>query len=103
MSDISKHAHSNSYGCQSVPLVKLPLTHVVMDELYTMLRITDRLSITEDATGYDAKEKNGMLHLDELVKSIELCRVSFRIWEMRDPPERDTGKTGIHQFHVRGE
>ena len=35
MSDISKHAHSNSYGCQSESLVKLPLTHVVMDE-YTM-------------------------------------------------------------------
>ena len=34
-----------------------------------------------------------MLLLDELVKSIELCCASFRIWETRDPPERDTGKT----------
>ena len=59
MSDISKHAQSNSYGCRSEPLVKLPLTHVVMDELHMMLRITDRLlsNLIEDATDYDAKEK----------------------------------------------
>ena len=63
MSDISKHAHSNDYGCQSEPLVKLPLTHVVMDELYTMLRITDRLSIIEDATDYDAKEKRNFTQI----------------------------------------
>ena len=100
MSDISKHAQSNSYGCRSEPLVKLPLTHVVMDELHMMLRITDRLlsNLIEDATDYDAKEKNGILpksnvlHLDELVKSIELCGVSFRIWETRDPSGRGTGK-----------
>ena len=100
MSDISKHAQSNSYGCRSEPLVKLPLTHVVMDELHMMLRITDRLlsNLIEDATDYDAKEKNGILpksnvlHLDELVKSIELCGVSFRIWETRDPSGKGTGK-----------
>ena len=59
MSDISKHAQSNSYGCRSEPLVKLPLTHVVMYELHMMLRITDRLlsNLIEDATDYDDKEK----------------------------------------------
>ena len=78
----------------SLQLVKLPLTHVVMDEEQAMLQITDRLSIIEDATDYDAKGKisQNVLHLSELVKSIDLCGVSFRIWETRDPSGRD-GKT----------
>ena len=46
-----------------------------------MLRIIDRLLINliEDATDYDAKEKNGIIpksnvsHIDELVKCISHC------------------------------
>ena len=68
-----------------------------------VLRITDRLLINliEDATDYDAKEKNGIIpksnvsHIDELVKCISHCGVSFRIWETRNAAGKGTG---IHQF-----
>ena len=96
MIDISKNAHSNSYGCQSEPLVKLPLTHVVMDELYTMLQTTDRHSIIEDATGYDAKEKkefdpNPMCYTWMNWLSLSNCVVSVL----------EYGKRGIHQGEGR--
>ena len=60
-----------------------------------MLRITDRLLINsiKDATDYGAKEKNGIIpksnvsHIDELVKCITRCGVSFRVWETRNAPE----------------
>ena len=59
MRDISEHDRSSSYGCRSVPLVSLPLTHGVMDELHVMLRVTDLLvaSLIEHATDYDTKEQ----------------------------------------------
>ena len=68
-----------------------------------MLRITDRLLINliEDATDYDAKEKNGIIpksnvsHIDELVKCNTHCGISFRKWETKNA---DGKGTGIHQF-----
>ena len=68
-----------------------------------MLRITDRLLINliEDATDYDAKEKNGIIsksnvsHIVELVKCNTHYGVSFRIYENRNAASKGTG---IHQF-----
>ena len=97
---MSQNVVSNCHGCRHEPLLRIPLSHVVVDKLYIMLRITDRLVINliEDATDYDAKEKNGSIpksdvsHIDERVKCITRCGVSFRIWETRMAAGKGTGR-----------
>lgn len=41
---IKKLCHEkDNYGCIHEPLLNIPLTHVIPDELHLLLRITDRL------------------------------------------------------------
>ena len=41
------------------------------------------------------QNQNNVSHIDELVKCISHCGVSFRIWETRNAAGKGTG---IHQF-----
>lgn len=40
LEDIKKCALKNSYSCEHVPLVNIPLENIVLDELHLMLRVT---------------------------------------------------------------
>ena len=96
---MSQNVLSNCHGCRHEPLLRIPLSQVVVDELHMMLRITDILVINliEDATDYDAKEKNGSIpksdvsHIDERVKCITRG-VTLRIWETRIAAGKGTGR-----------
>ena len=61
--EMSQNALNNYHGCRLKPLLRIILSPVVVDQLHMMLRITDRLLINliEEATDYDAKEKNWII------------------------------------------
>ena len=68
-----------------------------------MLRVTDRLmeNLISDVLDLDAKEKVGAIekvigtqtsHLNCLVKAIQKCGVTSKVWEARDGNGKGTGK-----------
>ena len=61
--EMSQNALNNYHGCRLKPHFRIILSPVDVDQLHMMLRITDILLINliEDATDYDAKEKNGII------------------------------------------
>jgi hypothetical protein len=101
--DLSVCAKTDTFGCKYEPLGKVPLHNIVVDELHLMLRITDRMTtnLIDDAADLDDKEKHGILpkqkqpHLDTLIKCINKCGVTFRIWNSKDATGK---KTGHHEY-----
>lgn len=101
LDDIKKFASKQQYCCKNMPLLDVPLDHIVLDELHLLLRITDTLlsNIIEDAIELDDKDdyfkKKGEskgVHLASLIRLINSCGVTFTIWEKRDEDGKGTGK-----------
>ncbi|XP_020911538.2 uncharacterized protein LOC110249299 [Exaiptasia diaphana] len=104
LEDIKKCALKNSYSCEHVPLVNIPLENIVLDELHLMLRVTDKLTknLILEAVNRDNKDsvektrsKNTMTYLDSLVKTICSCGISFSVWEKKNA---DGKASGVYDF-----
>ena len=52
------HCSKDNYGCINEPLLNIPLTNVIADELHLLLRITDKLlqNIIDEVLERDAVE-----------------------------------------------
>jgi hypothetical protein len=101
LDDIKKFASKQQYCCKDMPLLDVPLDHIVLDELHLLLRIPNILlsNIIEDAMELDDKDdyfkKKGELkgvHLAMLIRLINTCGVTFTIWEKCDEDGKGTGK-----------
>ncbi len=84
----------NEYNAVRKPLLKIPLDHVVIDELHLLLRVTDVLlrNIVDECTQWDGvediakmvKDPSRNKHINDLVKSINDCGVTFKVWQDED-------------------
>lgn len=89
-------------GRHDAPLVHIPLTHVVPDELHLMLRITDVLTrnLIKAALTYDAKKSHTISNIlkrpmvQKLLKSIRKCGVGFQIYLEKDGGFKCTSLVG---------
>ena len=79
----------DNYGCINEPLLNIPLSNVIADELHLLLRITDKLlqNIIDEVLERDAIEDfnkpRGRLkevYLAKLVKNINGLGISFSVW-----------------------
>ena len=100
LAEIKECASNHEYGCAEAPLLDVPLDHIVLDELYLLLRITDVLlsNLIEDAMEWDdkddflkKKEPKG-IHLRKLTQAINSCGVTFTVWEKKDGDGKGCGK-----------
>lgn len=89
-------------GQLNAPLIHLPLTHVVPDELHLMLRITDVLTrnLIKGALAYDA-QKSGDISavlkrpmISKLLKCIRNCGVGFEVYLEADGGFKFTSLVG---------
>jgi len=93
-----------------LPLVNIPLNHIIPDELHLLLRVTDVLTeaLITTAIAFDRQKHHdeaesrhrGRLRtykilegdmLTSLVKAINECQVNFKIWQEREK-EKDKEK-----------
>lgn len=91
----------NKYGQKQKPLVHIPLTHVVLDELHLMLRVTDVLTnalvrdaMTKDKLAGNKKVLEGP-NLQDLIAAIRKCGVTFSVWEKSNA---DGSSGGLYDF-----
>jgi len=93
-------AKAQKYSCQHQPLLEIPLENVVLDELHLMLRVTDKLTknLILRALEWDRKDNLNKpasqrtdKHLQDLVKAIVSCGVSFSVWEKQDADGKGSG------------
>ena len=80
-----------NYCAVNKPLFDIPLTHIVVDELHLLLRITDVLTrnLVEECLEWDEHETitKGAIaptrryHVKELTDTISSCGVTFSVWE----------------------
>ncbi len=78
----------NNFCCKHKPLLNIPLSNYVVDELHLLLRVCDVLirnllneSVRLDTVVYIRTKKRSSEHLDEIVKMINSCGVTFNAWE----------------------
>ena len=86
---------------EDMPLLDVPLSNIVLDELHLLLRVTDILltNLIEDAMELDDKmdfskrkgEPKGV-NLRKLSQLINSCGVTFSVWEKRNEDGKGTGK-----------
>ena len=85
-SSCSKHL-----GCIKSPLISIPLDHIVLDELHSLLRIGDVLlrnliwymdSLDHRSKAHMGEQTN---HIRQLEEAIHSCGVSFQVWQNREP------------------
>lgn len=97
----AKKSKRKMFGQTRHPFLEIPLSHVVIDELHLMLRITDVLTdnIIKDAIEKDkrqgvTKALDGKC-LKALVKAMRECGLSFSVWEKvdGDGPAADLANT----------
>lgn len=102
MKEFASKKSGENYCCCYKPLFNIPLDNIILDELHLMLRITDILiqNLIEDAMQWDDKEssssakKRSILqskHVQQLVKEINKCGVTFSIWEKRNADGKGSG------------
>ena len=94
LEEIKQMCHSkDNFGCIHKPLIDIPLTNVIPDELHLLLRITDKVlqNIIDEVLERDAIEDFSKprgqpkgIHLSELVKAINSLGISFAIWNKRN-------------------
>lgn len=93
---------AKNYCCCHKPLLNIPLSNIILDELHLMLRITDILleNVIEDAMQWDDKESSTSAkkksleksqHVKKRVEAINNCGVSFSIWEKRNADGKGSG------------
>lgn len=101
LEQVKKYAESDEFGCKYMPLLEIPLSNIVLDELHLLLRVTDILlaNLIEDAMELDDKmdflKKKGEpkgVHLQKLVQVINGCGITFSVWEKRDNEGKCSGK-----------
>ena len=94
----------NNYGCINEPLLNVPLTNVIADELYLLLRITDKLlqNVIDEVLERDAVEdfnkKRGTpkgVHLTKLVHCINSLGISFSVWNKKNA---DGSESQVKEF-----
>ena len=102
LADVKKYASDkNQFCCKDMPLLDVPLSKIVLDELHLLLRVTDILlsNLIEDAMELDDKkdflkkkgEPKGVC-LQKLTHLINSCGVTFSVWEKRDGDGKGIGK-----------
>ena len=94
----------NNYGCINEPLLNIPLTNVIADELHLLLRITDKLlqNVIDEVLEKDAVEdfnkKRGIpkgVHLTKLVNCINSLGISFSVWNKKNA---DGSESQVKEF-----
>ena len=85
---LKEYAVKNNVGVRPQPLVSIEPEHIIIDELYLLLRICDKLlrNLILDTKTVDDKhavhgERSGFL--GQLTEQIRGCGVSFYIWTKR--------------------
>ena len=75
-------------GVKNLPLLEIPLDHVIIDELHLLLRITDVLlrcvinqAIESDIMQTRSRDILNGPNLQKTVECIRSCGISFRVWE----------------------
>ena len=102
MFELSTKKSAENYCCCHKPLLVIPLDHIILDELHLMLRITDILTenLIEDAMQWNGKESSSSTkkrsvekseHVQKLMEAINICGVSFSIWEKRNADGKGSG------------
>ena len=91
LADVKKYASDkNQFCCKDMPLLDVPLSNIVLDELHLLLRVTDILlsNLIEDAMELDDKKdflnKKGEpkgVNLRKITQLINSCGVTFSVWE----------------------
>ena len=85
------HTHTAHALSIKSPLISIPLDHIVLDELYLLLRIGDVLlrnliwymdSLDHCSKAHMGKQTN---HIRQLEEAIHSCGVSFHVWQNREP------------------
>lgn len=84
---------SESYGCRHPPLLKIPVSNTIIDELHLMLRIVDVLLDNCLLHVCDRDKKLGFQNKnfktksrDSFVESVRSCGVSFEVWDKPGEP-----------------
>lgn len=79
-----------NYGCVRLPLLDIPIDHVIVDELHLLMRIGDVLirnlienSVNQDQKSSISTKSKASLKRTELVNCIQNCGVNFCIWETK--------------------
>lgn len=81
------HSKDN-FGCVNEPLINIPLTNVIPDELHLLLRITDKLlqNVIDEVLERDAVEdfsktrrQTKGINLSKLAKAINSLGISFSV------------------------
>ncbi|CAB3986080.1 Hypothetical predicted protein [Paramuricea clavata] len=86
---------NQTFSCEHPPLLNIPLENIVLDELHLMLRITEALDRDLAANLEKAPHNRQPIHLQNLIKAICSCGVSFSVWEKWDS---DGQASGVHEF-----
>ena len=94
----------DNFGCIHEPLLNIPLTHVIPDELHLLLRITDKLlqNIIDEVLERDAVEDfykprghpKG-IYLTRLMKAINDLGISFSVWNKKNA---DGSESQVKEF-----
>lgn len=94
--NIRRQYHTNWHkdpGCKHQPLFKIPLDHVIIDELHLMLCVSDRLEegLIYEMLDWDEEDNFGKqksqwtsTHLDRAVTAIRSCGVGFSVWQNKE-------------------
>ena len=95
--DLSAHSYSSCarhLGCVLAPLVKIPLDHIMLDELHLLLRIMDvlirNLILYADSEDHRQKEHHGAEShsMKKLKQAIRFCGMCFQIWQNKEPANK---------------
>lgn len=105
LEEIKQMCHSkDNFGCINEPLINIPLTNVIPDELHLLLRITDKLlqntidEVLERDAVEDFSKPRGQpkgIHLLKLVKAINSLGISFSVWNKKNA---DGSESQIKEF-----
>ena len=105
LEEIKKMCHSkDKFGCVNEPLINIPLTNVIPDELHLLLRITDKLlqNVIDEVLERDAVEDSSKtrgqkkgINLSKLVKAINSLGISFSIWNKKNA---DGSESQVKEF-----
>ena len=94
MQKLGSHSYSSCskhLGCIKSPLISIPLSHIILDELHLLLRIGDVLlrnliwymdSLDHRSKAHMGEQTNHIRQLGEVIHS---CGVSFQVWQNREP------------------
>jgi len=102
---LKKMCHSkDNFGCVNEPLINIPLTNVIPDELHLLLQITDKLlqnvidKVLERDAVEDFSKTRGQtkgINLSKLVKAINFLGILFSIWSTKNA---DGSESQVKEF-----